>query len=316
MSSAPPKPVNGILDAIGNTPVVRLNYVVPKDAAEVFVKLESLNPTGSYKDRMARSMVEEAERRGDLKPGMTLVEASGGSTGASLAFVSAVKGYRFLVVSSNAFAVEKLRTMTALGAELDIVSSPTGKITADLVPSMVRHAEELSKAKGYYYTNQFHNADALIGYGTIGHELVEQFSDGIDAFCGAVGTAGMAVGVARALRSKQPSAKIVVLEPAESPFLTKGQGGSHSVEGIGCGLVPPHLDRALYDEVRAIPEAEARDMCRRLAKEEGLLVGTSSGVNIVGAIQLAKELGPGKRVVTVAVDTGLKYLNGTLFADN
>ncbi|KAL5086171.1 hypothetical protein Trisim1_009503 [Trichoderma cf. simile WF8] len=316
MSSTLPKPVNSILGAIGNTPVVRLNNVVPKDAAEVFVKLEYFNPTGSYKDRMARSMVEEAEQRGDLKAGMTIVEATGGSTGSSLALISAVKGYRFLVVCSDAFSVEKLRTMAALGAEIDIVPSVGGKVTADLIPSLKRRAEEISKADGYYYTNQFHNNDALVGYGEIGHELVEQFSDGIDAFCGAVGTAGMATGVAGVLRAKQPHAKIVILEPAESPMLTKGQKGSHTVEGIGSGIIPPHLDQRLYDEVRAIPEAEARDMCRRLAKEEGLLVGTSTGINIVAAIQLAKELGPGKKVVTVAVDTGLKYLNGTLFADH
>ncbi|PTB41842.1 uncharacterized protein TrAFT101_009543 [Trichoderma asperellum] len=315
MTFAPPKPVNSVLDAIGNTPVVRLNHVVPKDAAEVYVKLEFFGPTGSYKDRMALSMVEEAERRGDLKPGMTIVEATGGSTGSSLAFVCAAKGYRFLAVSSNAFSVEKLRTMTTFGAELDIVHSPTGKVTGDLIPSMVRRAEELSKAEGHYYTNQFRNADALVGYGKIGKELVEQLSDGIDGFCGAVGTAGMFTGVASSLRLKHPSAKTVVLEPAESPMITKGEKGSHGVEGIGSGLIPPHLDSSLYDEARAIPEAEARAMCRRLAKEEGLLVGTSSGLNIFAAIQLAKELGPGKKVVTVAVDTGLKYLNGSLFAD-
>ncbi|KAL7929341.1 tryptophan synthase beta subunit-like PLP-dependent enzyme [Trichoderma chlorosporum] len=206
--------------------------------------------------------------------------------------------------------------MAALGAEVDIVPSAGGKVTADLIPTLRRRAEEISKANGYYYTNQFHNHDALVGYGEIGHELVQQFSDGIDAFCGAVGTAGMATGVAGVLRAKQPSAKIVVLEPAESPMLTKGEKGCHSVEGIGSGFIPPHLDRKLYDEVRAIPEAEARTMCRRLAKEEGLLVGTSTGINIVAAIELAKELGPGKKVVTVAVDTGLKYLNGTLFADS
>ncbi|KAK1242990.1 hypothetical protein MKX08_005802 [Trichoderma sp. CBMAI-0020] len=295
MNQAPPKPVSSVLSAIGNTPVVRLNHVVPKDAAEVYVKLEFFGPTGSYKDRMALSMVEEAERRGDLKPGMTVVEATGGSTGSSLAFVCAAKGYRFLVVSSNAFSMEKLRTMTTFGAELDIVHSPTGKVTPDLIPSMRDRAEELSKGDDYYYTNQFHNADALIGYGKIGKELVEQIDDGIDGFCGAVGTA--------------------VLEPAESPIITKGEKGSHGVEGIGSGIIPPHLDQSLYDEARAIPEADARAMCRRLAKEEGLLVGTSSGLNIFAAIQLAKELGPGKKVVTVAVDTGLKYLNGTLFTD-
>jgi cysteine synthase len=314
MNPTPPKPVSSILSAIGNTPVVRLNHVVPKDAAEVYVKLEFFGPTGSYKDRMALSMVEEAERRGDLKPGMTLVEASGGSTGSSLAFVCAAKGYQFRVVSSNAFSTEKLRTMTTFGAELDIVHSPTGKITPALIPSMIDRAKELSKGEDCYYTNQFHNADALVGYGKIGKELVEQI-DGIDGFCGAVGTAGMFNGVASSLRLKYPSAKTVVLEPAESPTITKGEKGSHGIEGIGTGIIPPHLDQSLYDEARAIPEAEARAMCRRLAKEEGLLVGTSSGLNIFAAIQLAKELGPGKKVVTIAVDTGLKYLNGTLFTD-
>ncbi|RFU78351.1 cysteine synthase [Trichoderma arundinaceum] len=166
-------------------------------------------------------MVEEAERRGELKAGMTIVEATGGSTGASLAFVSAVKGYRFLVACSDAFSKEKLRTISSLGAEVNLVHSPSGKFTADLIPSIVRRAEELSRAEGHYYTNQFHNNDALIGYATIGHELTSQFSDGIDAFCGAVGTAGMVTGVARVLRSKYPSTKIVVLEPAESPLLTE-----------------------------------------------------------------------------------------------
>jgi cysteine synthase len=215
MNPAAPKPVSSVLDAIGNTPVVRLNHVVPKDAAEVFVKLEFYGPTGSYKDRMALSMVEEAERRGDLKPGMTIVEATGGSTGSSLAFVCAAKGYGFLVVSSNAFAMEKRRTMTTFGAELDLVHSPTGKITPDLIPSMVGRAEELSKEEGRYYTNQFHNVDALVGYRKIGKELVEQFNDGIDGFCGAIGTAGMFNGVASSLRSKYPSAKTVVLEPGK-----------------------------------------------------------------------------------------------------
>ncbi|KAL6892063.1 tryptophan synthase beta subunit-like PLP-dependent enzyme [Trichoderma evansii] len=264
---------------------------------------------------MALSMVEEAERRGDIKPGMKVVEATGGSTGSSLAFVCAAKGYRFVAVSSNAFSVEKLRTMTTLGAELDIVHSPTGKVTPDLIPKQKSRAVELSKGEDSYYTNQFHNADALVGYGKIGEELVEQFGDGIDGFCGAVGTAGMFTGVSRSLRPKYPSAKIVVLEPAECPLITKGETGPHGVEGIGSGMIPPHLDQSIYDEARAIPEAEARAMCRRLAKEEGLLVGTSSGLNIFAAIQLAKELGPGKKVVTVAVDSGLKYLNGTLFAD-
>ena len=313
MQSHLPTPVDSVLDAIGNTPVVRLRRVVPEGCADVFVKLEYYNPTGCYKDRMAKSMIEEAEQRGDLKPGMIVVEATGGSTGSSLALICAVKGYEFLAASSNAFAVEKLRTMTAFGATLNITPSPSGKVTPDLIPSMVKYADEVAKQGTHYYTNQFYNCDAIVGYEGIGHELVEQLPDGIDVFCGSVGTAGMAMGVARVLRSKMPTARIVVLEPASAPLITQGVKGTHSVEGIGVGFIPPHLERHLYDEARAIEEDEARVMCRRLAREEGLLVGTSTGLNVVAAIQLARELGPGKRVVTVATDTGLKYLNGTLF---
>ncbi|KAJ6078770.1 Tryptophan synthase beta subunit-like PLP-dependent enzymes superfamily [Penicillium canescens] len=308
-------PVSTSLMLIGNTPVVRLRDVVPDHCAQIFLKIESVNPTGSYKDRMAKSMIEEAECRGDLRPGMTVVEATGGSTGSSLAFLCAVKGYQFHVVSSNAFAIEKLRTMSAFGALLDLIHSPTGTITPTLIPSMIQRAEQVAKAENYYFTNQFINKDSLIGYETIGHELVEQFPQGIDAFCGAVGTAGMVMGVARVLKSKWTGTHIAVVEPASSPTITENRPGPHSVEGIGIGYIPPHLDRQLYDEALAISEEEGRSMCRRLAKEEGLLAGTSTGLNVVAAIKLAKQLGPGKRVVTVAADTGLKYVNGSLFAD-
>lgn len=279
------------------------------------MKLEYFNPTGSYKDRMAKSIIEEAERRGDLKPGMTVVEASGGSTGSSLAFICAVKGYHFIVASSNAFAMEKLRTMRSFGATVDLIHSPSGEISADLIPSMIRHAQEVSNRSDCYYSDQFNNRDALIGYEEIGHELVKQFPDGIDAFCGAVGVAGMTMGVARILKSRSATVRIVVLEPASSPVISKGWAGTHHVEGIGVGFVPPLLNQDLYDEARSIPEEEARAMCHQLAREEGLLVGTSTGLNVTAAIRLAKELGQGKTVVTVASDTGLKYMNGKLFAD-
>ncbi|PTB41316.1 hypothetical protein M441DRAFT_26546 [Trichoderma asperellum CBS 433.97] len=314
MSTMPPVAMS-IFDAIGNTPVIKLNHIVPDGSADVYIKLEFFNPTGCYKDRMALSMIEQAEKRGDLQPGMTVVEATGGSTGSSLAFVCAQKGYNFEVVCSNAFSVEKLRSITALGAKLDIVHSPTGKVTADLMPSMMQRAKEVGDQEGYYYTNQFQNQDALIGYEGIGHELVIQFPNGIDAFCGAIGTAGMAMGVGRVFRSKMPATKIVILEPASAPHITKGQTGPHSVEGIAVVSRPTHLDETLYDEARAIEEDKARAMCRLLAKKEGLLVGTSTGINVVAALELAKELGAGKTVVTVAVDTGLKYLNGNLFQE-
>ncbi|KAJ5592285.1 pyridoxal phosphate-dependent enzyme beta subunit [Penicillium hordei] len=314
--ASPPFPVESALDAIGNTPVVRLRRVVPEGHAKVFLKLEYLNPTGSYKDRMAKSMIEQAEIKGKLQPGMTVVEASGGSTGSSLAFVCAIKGYQFRVASSNAFAVEKLRTMRALGATVDVIHSPSGSVTADLIPSMIRHAQGVASQEGHLFIDQFNNTDSLPGYELIGKELVKQFPNGISAFCGMFGAAGMVTGVSRVLKSRWPETRFIVLEPQSSPILTEGRAGRHSVEGVGVGFIPPHLDPSLYDEARGISEEEGRTMCRRLAEEEGLLVGTSTGLNVVGAIALAKELGPDKTVVTIAVDTGLKYMNGNLFADN
>jgi len=313
MRTRPPSPVNSALDAIGNTPVVRLNRVSSPAHAPVFLKLEYFNPTGSYKDRMAKTMIEEAERRGTLRPGMTVVEASGGSTGSSLAFVCAVKGYPFRIASSNAFAAEKLRTMRVFGANVDLVPSPSGKITSDLIPSMIKRAQQIAAEGGCYLTDQFNNRDALPGYEQIGLELLQQFPHGITAFCGAVGIAGMVMGVSKVLKAVNPGTRIVVLEPAGSPTISEGRPGTHHVEGIGVGFYPPLLDRALCDEVRSISESSARAMCHRLAREEGLLVGTSTGLNVVAALDLARELGPESVVVTVATDTGLKYLSGDLF---
>jgi cysteine synthase len=313
MPQKPSKVSSSILQAIGNTPVVRLQKVVPANSAEVLVKLEYFNPTGSYKDRMALSMIEEAEARGTLHPGMTVVEYTGGSTGSSLAFVCAVKGYTFKVVSSDAFAREKLQTMRAFGAELTIVPSQGGQITPDLVPRMMEEARKLAQSEGTYWTNQLHNADSLKGYERIGQELLEQVDGPIHAFCGAVGTAGMLMGVARALRGANNAMRIVALEPATSAFLSTGKAGTHHVEGIGIGFIPPLLDKAYYDEAKGIDEGEARQMARRLTREEGIFVGVSSGLNVTGALQVARELGPGHTVVTVAVDTGLKYLAGDLY---
>lgn len=292
--------------------MVKLQKVVPPASADVYVKLEALNPTGSYKDRMALAMIEEAEKRGDLKPGMTVVEYTGGSTGSSLAFVCAVKGYPFRVVSSDAFSKEKLQTMQAFGAELEIVKSEGGSVTPDLIPRMMARAKEIAAEKNTYFTNQIYNRDSLVGYEKIGHELLGQL-DRMDAFCGAVGTAGMAMGVASVLKKAQPKIKVIILEPASSAVISTGQAGKHRVEGIGIGFVPPHLDKNLYDEVYGIEESEARTMARRLAKEEGIFAGTSSGLNVVGAIQVAQRLGPGYTVVTVACDSGLKYLAGDLY---
>jgi cysteine synthase A len=310
-----PAPSASVLQTIGRTPVVRLRSVVPPGAADVFVKLEFFNPTGSYKDRMALAMIEGAERRGALRPGMRVVEFTGGSTGSSLAMVCAVKGYPTVLVSSDAFAEEKLRTMRAFGADVRVVPSEGGKVTPALFERMRQQVDALVAEPGTYWTDQFNNADALDGYAGIGRELLEQTGGRLDVFCGGVGTGGMLSGVASALRAGGSQARIVALEPASSPALTEGRGGPHHVEGIGTGRVPHHMENKPYDEARAIKEEDARVLARRLAKEEGLLVGTSSGLNIAAAIDLARELGAGKVVTTVVVDTGLKYLSGDLFAN-
>jgi cysteine synthase A len=303
---------DALLGTIGHTPLVRLRHVVPPDSAEVFVKLEYFNPTGSYKDRMALAMIEGAEARGALRPGMRVVEFTGGSTGSSLAMVCALKGYPCVLLSSDAFAREKIQTMRAFGADVRLIPSDGGKVTPALFDRFRAEIAVLKDEPGTYWTDQFNNGDALNGYGRIGKELLDQL-DAIDLFCGAVGTAGMLVGVSRALKAAGHRARIVALEPTESPALTRGTGGAHRIEGIATGKVPPHLTRADYDEARALDEAEARQMARRLASEEGIFAGTSSGLNVAAAVRLARELGPGHRVATVAVDSGLKYLAGDLF---
>jgi cysteine synthase A len=306
---------DSVLEAIGNTPVVRLRKLVSASMAEVLVKLEYYNPTGSYKDRMALAMIEGAEARGELRPGMRVVEWTGGSTGSSLAMVCAIKGYRFKPISSDGFSDEKLRTMRLFGGELEIFHAEGGKLVPELYQKMKRRAEELAQEPGTFYANQFNNADALVAYMGIGKELVEQAGGKITAFCGGVGTAGMLMGVSRALKEAGCTARIVALEPASSPVLTTGKGGPHQVEGIAAGFRPPHLRDELYDEVRTVEEGAAREMARRLAKEEGIFAGTSSGLNVAAALELAKELGPGSTVATVAVDTGFKYLAGDLYRE-
>jgi cysteine synthase A len=306
-----------ILEAIGRTPVVRLRHLVDARCADVLVKLEWFNPTGSYKDRMALAMIEGAEKRGALKPGMRVVEFTGGSTGSSLAMICAMKGYRFVPVSNDAIAVEKLNTMRAFGAELIVLKSDGGKLTPEIFQRMRAEVDRLRAEPGTFWTDQFNNTDALDGYMGIGRELFEQAGGTLHAFCGGVGTGGMLAGVSKALKAAGSAARpvrIVALEPASSPFMTQGHGGTHRVEGIGAFPTLPHLTPGVYDEARAIDEDEARAMARELARKEGILAGTSSALNVVAAIQLARELGPGKTVATVAVDTGLKYLAGDLYA--
>ena len=307
-----PRIVDSVLNAIGRTPLLHLHRIVPPNAADVVVKLEYFNPTGSYKDRMALAMIEGAERRGTLRPGMRVVEYTGGSTGSSLAMVCAIKGYPFHPLSSNAFAQEKLDTMRAFGADLEIVQSDGGKVTPALFDRFKARIAELMAEPNTFWTDQFNNADAIDGYANIGHELLQQAGP-IHAYVGAVGSAGMLVGVSRALKEGGCHARIIALEPSTSPFLTTGKAGPHRVEGTAAGFWPPHLVNGTYDEARAVDEEAGRAMARRAAREEGVFAGTSTGLNIAAAIEVARELGPGKIVATVAVDTGLKYLAGDLY---
>jgi len=307
-----PAPVDSVLRAIGSTPVVRLQRLVTPGSADIVIKLEYFNPTGSYKDRMALAMIEGAEKRGALRPGMRVVEYTGGSTGSSLAMVCAMKGYHFHPLSSDAFSAEKLDTMRAFGADLELLPSDGGKVTPALFDRFKKRIKELAADPNTYWTDQFNNPDALDGYGNIGRELAEQVGK-VDAFVAMVGTAGMLVGVSRALKRAGNSARIIALEPSTSPFLTSGKGGPHRVEGTAAGFWPPHLTDGSYDEVRVIDEDAGRAMARRAAREEGIFAGTSTGMNLAGALDVARELGPGNIVATVAVDTGLKYLAGDLF---
>jgi cysteine synthase len=301
------------LAAIGGTPIVRLTRIAGPDIAEVWVKLEGANPTGSYKDRMALAMIEGAERRGLLEPGQTVVEYTGGSTGSSLAFVCAVKSYPTRIVSSDAFAEEKLATMRAFGAALDLVPSPEG-ITPQLIPLMRERALEIAEEIGGFRTNQFENHDMLTGYQGMGGEILAQLGARVDAWVAYVGTAGCFLGVGGALRSRIPDVRRVAVEPAESAVLAGHPAGTHRIEGGGIGFVPPLLDLERdVDEVRSVPQEEAFAMARRAAREEGVWSGPSTGANLVAALAVARELGPGKRVVTAAVDSGLKYLGGALY---
>ncbi len=307
----------GALAGIGNTPIVRLEKLVPPGAAEVWVKLEAANPTGSYKDRMALAMIEGAESRGDLRPGDTVVEYTGGSTGSSLALVCSVKGYRLRIVTSNAFAQEKLRTMAAFGAELDIIDSPDG-IHPGLIPAMRARAAEILASEGGYATDQFHNRDALVGYRGIGREAIDQIDGRIDAVCVYVGVGGCLVGTSEGIATRWPDARRVAVEPAESAVLSGGAPGTHRIEGGGVGFVPPHLQpdqqgTVPFDEVVAVSTADAFEMARRAADEEGIWGGPSGGANLVAAVRVAERLGPGRRVLTVQPDSGMKYLNGDLY---
>jgi cysteine synthase A len=302
-----------LLDAIGLTPIVRLSKLVEPDAAEVWVKLEGANPTGSYKDRMALAMIEGAERDGRVSPGQTVVEYTGGSTGSSLSFVCALKGYPLRIVTSDAFALEKARTMLAFGADVELIQSPEG-ITPQLIPRMMERAAEIVEETGGYPTDQFNNTDMIEGYRGLGREIIEQLDGPPDAFVGYIGTAGCFVGVTREIRASVPNLHRVAVEPAESPALSEGRSGTHRIEGGGAGFWPPLLERDDIDEIIPVSTDDAFAMAREAARADGIFSGPSTGANLKAALAVAKRLGPGKRVVTTQVDSGLKYLAGSLYA--
>ena len=258
----------GALSGIGHTPLVRLSVLPGPDDAEVWVKLEAANPTGSYKDRMALAMIEGAERRGTLAPGQTVVEYTGGSTGSSLAFVCAVKGYPLRVVTSNAFSPEKLRTMAAFGAHLEIIDSPNG-IHPGLIPAMRARAAEIVEHDGAFPTDQFNNRDALDGYRLIGDEILGQLDGRIDALCAYVGVGGCFVGMAESLRARWPDLLRVVVEPAESAVVGGGAAGTHRIEGGGVGFVPPHLQASTFDRTESVSTADAFGMAPTRSARRG-----------------------------------------------
>ena len=302
-----------ILDAIGNTPLVELKRVVPPGAARVMAKVEWANPTGSMKDRMARAAVEGAEAAGKLTPGGTVVEYTGGTTGVSLAFVCAAKGYNITIVFSDAFSEEKALMMKALGADMRVLPSHGSGITERVIKDMIEEARVISQQPGHWWSDQFNNRDAIKGYYPMGEEIWRQTGGHIDAFVHVVGTAHSIHGVTEALWEHNPKIHIVAVEPAESAVLSGQPAGAHNIEGIGVGFVPPLWEPGKVNEILTVSTADAKAMARRLASEEGLFTGISSGANVVAALKLAQHLGPKATVATILVDSGLRYLSTDVF---
>jgi cysteine synthase A len=302
-----------ILSAIGGTSLVRLRKVAPPKSGDILVKLEWENPTGSVKDRMAQALIARAESDGRLKPGDTVVEYTGGSTGTSLGLICAAKGYRLRIVTSDAFSQGKLDHMAALGAELTLVPSEGGLTTKKLILDMIEAARALSREPHTYWTDQLHNPDGIAGYYPLAEEIWSETQGNIDAFVHSVGTAASLRGVATVLKRYKPNIRIVAVEPAESPVLQGGAPGPHKIEGVGIGYIPPLWEPSLVDEIVAVGTDDAKKMARRLAREEALFAGTSSGANVLAAIQVAGRLGPDAKVVTLMVDSGLKYLSTDVY---
>jgi cysteine synthase A len=304
---------SNILHAIGNTSLVQLNNVVPPGCGKIFVKLEWENPTGSMKDRAAQAMIQRAEEDGRLKPGYTIVEYTGGSTGISLALICVAKGYKLKIITSDAFSQDKLNQMKAFGAELTMIPSEGGLTTKKLILDMIEAAKEVSKQPNTYWTNQLYNEDSITGYFPLAEEIWQQTNRKVNAFVQAAGTTASSRGVATILKRYNSKIKTVVVEPGESAVLSGGQPGPHKIEGVGIGYTPPLWKPELVDEIIPVKTEDAKEMARRLAREEGLFAGTSSGANVVAAIKVAEQLGPESTVVTLMVDSGMKYLSTDVY---
>jgi len=297
-----------ILHCIGNTSLLVLRHIVPKDRARILLKLESENPTGSMKDRMALAMIEAAEADGRLAAHGSVVEYTGGSTGVSLAFVCAVKGHPLHIVTSDAFSREKLDHMRILGAQLQIVPSDSGRMTEKLTRDMIEAARIISEETGSFWTDQMNNKDQLAAYHKMAEEIWIQTNGQIDGFVQSVGTAASLRGTGEALRRHNPKVRIVAVEPSESPVLSGGPAGAHKIDGIGAGFVVPLWQKGIADQIERVSTEEAMAMALRLVREEGLFAGTSTGANVIAALRLAEQLGPGATIVTIMCDTGMKYL--------
>jgi cysteine synthase len=302
-----------ILNAIGNTPLVELRHLVPKGYAKVVVKLESANPTGSMKDRLAKAIIESAVRDGRLKSGGTVIEYTAGTTGISLALVCAALGYKSHFVFSDAFSDEKRYTMKAYGAEITDVISDDKKITEQLIKKMIATSEEISRKPGCWWCDQLNNQDGEAGYFPLGDEIWAQTKGHVDAFVQTVSTAHSIHGTTKALRKHNPKVMVVAVEPAESAVLSGKPSGSHKIEGIGIGFIPPLWKPVEIDEILTVTTEEAKKMARQLAREEAIFAGTSTGANIAAALRIAERLGPKATVATIIVDSGLRYLSTDVF---
>jgi cysteine synthase len=306
-------PSDGVLAGIGNTPIVELRRIVPAGSARVLLKLEWANPTGSMKDRMAVAAIEAAEKDGRLEPGGTVVEYTAGTTGISLAFVCAAKGYRLEIVFSDAFSEEKRLVMRAFGANITDVPSDHKQINEALIKEMIRTAGEISRRPGHWSCDQLRNHDAIQGYLPLGEEIWDQTGGAVTAFVHSVSTAHSIHGTTQALWSRNRGIEVVAVEPAESAVLSGGPSGSHKIEGIGIGFIPPLWQPEMVNAIERVSTDDAKSMSRRLAREEGVFAGTSTGANVVAALRVAQRLGPQATVVTLAVDSGTRYLSTDVF---